>query len=134
LTTIVLECVCHRLFKHDCIKTDEIDKRSFLRPLFVNHDIDTINLGNILHHKSVKSTLSYQYCNSTKRSLIPISSKCSGFWLITYLLCLAGRVKQQRVYIPMHTNCVPLLADLCLCSHQADLIQGLLKKKNSLTI
>ena len=57
LTAIVLECVCHRLFKYDCSKTDEIDKRSFLKPLFANHDIDTINLGNILHDKSVKSKI-----------------------------------------------------------------------------
>ena len=39
-----------------------------------------------------------------------------------------GRVFQQTVGIPMGTNCAPLLADLFLYSHEADFIQGLLKK------
>jgi hypothetical protein len=40
-----------------------------------------------------------------------------------------GRVFQQTVGIPMGTNCVPLLADLFLYSHEADFIQELLKKR-----
>jgi hypothetical protein len=39
-----------------------------------------------------------------------------------------GRIVQQRVGIPMGTNCAPLLADLLLYSYEADFIQGLLKK------
>jgi hypothetical protein len=39
-----------------------------------------------------------------------------------------GRVFQQRVGIPMDTNCAPLLTDLFLYSYEADFIQGLLKK------
>jgi hypothetical protein len=39
-----------------------------------------------------------------------------------------GRIFQQTVGIPMGTNCVPLLAELFLCSHEADFIHGLLKK------
>jgi len=39
-----------------------------------------------------------------------------------------GRVFQQTVGIPLGTNCVPLLADLFLYLHQADIIKGLLKK------
>jgi hypothetical protein len=39
-----------------------------------------------------------------------------------------GRVFQQTVGIPMGTNCAPLLADLFLNSHEADCVQGLLKK------
>jgi hypothetical protein len=39
-----------------------------------------------------------------------------------------GRVFQQTVGIHMGTNCVPLLADLFLCSYEADFMQGLLKK------
>jgi hypothetical protein len=35
----------------------EIDKRSFLKLSFANKGIDGINLGNILHHKSVKSKI-----------------------------------------------------------------------------
>jgi hypothetical protein len=40
-----------------------------------------------------------------------------------------GRVFQQRVDIPMGTNCA-LLADLFLYSYEADFIQGLLKKND----
>jgi hypothetical protein len=43
-----------------------------------------------------------------KSSLTLISSKCSRFWLTTYLLCL--------VCIPIGTNCSPLLSDLFLYS------------------
>ena len=39
-----------------------------------------------------------------------------------------GRVFQQRVGIPMGTNCAPLLANLFLYSYEADFIQGLPKK------
>ena len=35
---------------------------------------------------------------------------------------------QQTVVIPMGTNCAPLLADLCLYSHEAAFIQEILKK------
>ena len=47
----------HRLFKPVGIKKDEIDKRSFLKLSFANKGLDGINLGNILHHKSVKSKI-----------------------------------------------------------------------------
>ena len=39
-----------------------------------------------------------------------------------------GRVFQQTVGISMGANCAPLLADLFLCSYEANFIQGLLKK------
>jgi hypothetical protein len=39
-----------------------------------------------------------------------------------------GRVFQQTVGIPMGTNCASLLANLLLCSYEADFIQGLLTK------
>ena len=57
LTAIVLDIAGHRLFKPVGIKKDEIDKRSFLKLSFANKGIDSINLGNILHHKSVKSKI-----------------------------------------------------------------------------
>jgi hypothetical protein len=49
----------HRFFKPVGInyRTDEIDKRSFLKLSFANEGLDVINLGNILHHKSVKSKI-----------------------------------------------------------------------------
>jgi hypothetical protein len=39
-----------------------------------------------------------------------------------------GGVFQQKVGIPMGTICVPLLVYLFLCSHEANFIQGPLKK------
>ena len=44
-----------------------------------------------------------------------------------------GKVFQQKVGIPMGTNCAPLLADIFLYSYDAEFIQSLLstgKKKN----
>jgi hypothetical protein len=57
LTAIVLDIAGHIIFKPIGIKKDEIDKRSFLKLSFANSDVDGINLGNILHHKSVKSKI-----------------------------------------------------------------------------
>ena len=57
LTAIVLDIAGHRLFKPVGIKKDEIDKRSFLKLSLSSKDLDGINLGNILHHKSVKSKI-----------------------------------------------------------------------------
>ena len=50
------------------------------------------------------------------------------FLIDIIFVMFVGRVFQQTVGIPMGTNCTPLLADLFLCSHKADFIQGLLKK------
>ena len=55
LTTIVFDIGIHRHFKPIGIKKDEIDKRSFLKLPFANKGLYGINLGNVLHHKSVKS-------------------------------------------------------------------------------
>jgi hypothetical protein len=57
LTAIVLDIAGHRPFKPAGIKKDEIDKRSFLKLSIANKGLDGINLGNILHHKSVKSKI-----------------------------------------------------------------------------
>ena len=62
-----------------------------------------------------------------KSSLKLISSKCSSFWLTTYLL-FGGRIFQQLVGIPMDTNCIPLLAELFLYPYEADVIQEHFKK------
>jgi hypothetical protein len=61
LATIVLDIARHRLFKSVDIKEDEIDKRSFLKLLFANKGLDAMNLGNILHHKSVKAKIPPYY-------------------------------------------------------------------------
>jgi hypothetical protein len=52
-----LDIAGHRLFKPVGIKKDEIEKRSFLNLSFANKGLDGINLGNILHHKFVKSKI-----------------------------------------------------------------------------
>jgi hypothetical protein len=70
LTAIVLDIVGHRLFKPVGIKKDEIDKRPFLKLSFANKGLDGINLGNILHHKSVKCKIPPYYKDQT----VPIIS------------------------------------------------------------
>ena len=70
LTAIVLDNADHRLFKPVGIKKVEIDKRSFLKLSFANRYLDCINLGNILHHKSVKSKIPPYY----KDQSVPIIS------------------------------------------------------------
>jgi hypothetical protein len=51
------------------------------------------------------------------------------FMIDSIHVMLGGLVLQQRVGIPMGSNCAPLLVDLLFYSHEADFIQGLLKKK-----
>ena len=51
------------------------------------------------------------------------------FMIDSIHVMLGGLVLQQRVGIPMCSNCAPLLADLLFYSYEADFIQGLLKKK-----
>jgi hypothetical protein len=70
LTAIVLDIAGHRLFKPVGIKNDEIDKCSFLKLSFANKGLDGINLGNILHHKSVKSKIPQYF----KDQSVPIIS------------------------------------------------------------
>ena len=55
LTSIILDIGRLRLFKPVGIHETESEKRSFLPLFFANKGLDAINLGNILHHKSVKS-------------------------------------------------------------------------------
>jgi hypothetical protein len=57
LTAIVLDIAGHRLFTPVGIKKDEIDKRSLLKLSLANKGLDGINLGKILHRKSVKSKI-----------------------------------------------------------------------------
>ena len=51
------------------------------------------------------------------------------FLIDNIFVMFGGRVFQQTVgYIPMGTNCAPLLADLFLYSYESESIQGLLMK------
>ena len=57
----MLECLIDSIFVffggRVGIKKVEIDQGSFLKLSFANKYLDGINLGNILHHKSVKSKI-----------------------------------------------------------------------------
>ena len=50
------------------------------------------------------------------------------FLIDNIFVIFGGRVFHQTVGIPMGTQCAPLLADLFVYWHDADFIQGLLKK------
>jgi hypothetical protein len=50
------------------------------------------------------------------------------FLIDSISIIFGERVFQQTFGIPMGTNCAPLVADLFLYQHEADFIQGLLKK------
>jgi hypothetical protein len=54
--------------------------------------------------------------------------KMLQFLIDNIFIMFGGRVFQQTVGMPTGTNYVLLLADLFLYSHEADFIQGLLKK------
>ena len=70
LVAIILDIGKHRLFKPVNTHKDEEEPRSFLSLLFANKGIDAINLGNILHHKSVTSKIPPYFKNKS----IPIIS------------------------------------------------------------
>jgi hypothetical protein len=82
LTAMVLDIAGHRLFKPVGIKKDEIDKRSFLKLSFANKDLDGINLGNTLHHKSVKSKIPNMCCVISILTISNLSLLIAWFYLI----------------------------------------------------
>ena len=58
--------------------------------------------------------------------------KMLEFLVDNIFVVFAGKVFQQKVGIPMGTNCTLLLADIFLYSYEADFIQSLLSTgKNS---
>ena len=52
--------------------------------------------------------------------------KMLEFLVDNIFVVFAGKLFQQRVGIPMGTNCAPLLADIFLYSYEADFVQSLL--------
>ena len=59
------------------------------------------------------------------------------FLVDNIFVVFGGTVFQQKVSIPMGTNCAPLIADIFLHSYEAELIQSLLstgKKKTSISV
>jgi hypothetical protein len=76
-----LDIADHILLKSVGIKKVEIDKRSFLKLSFAN---DGINLGNILHHKSVESKMPPYFKDQSVPIISyvytrPIASKCFNY-------------------------------------------------------
>jgi hypothetical protein len=61
LTTIKLDIGQHRLCKPVTIRGNGKKNRPFLPIFFANKDLDAINLGNILHHISVKTMVSLYF-------------------------------------------------------------------------
>jgi hypothetical protein len=89
LTAIVLDIGSHRLFKPVGIKKDEIDKCFFLKLLFANKGLDGINLGNILHHKLVKSKIPPYFKDQSIPIIlyaytIPIATKICNYKHLLY--------------------------------------------------
>ena len=66
--------------------------------------------------------------DSTKKLSDTDIIKMLQFLIDNIFIMFGGRVFQQTVGMPTGTNYVLLLADLFLYSHEADFIQGLLKK------
>ena len=82
----------HILFKAVGIKKVEIDKRSFLKLSFAN---DGINLGNILHHKSIKSKIPPNFKDQSVPIISyiytrPIASKCFNYKHVLHNLNIDG--------------------------------------------
>jgi hypothetical protein len=53
-----------------------------------------------------------------------------GFLVDIIFVVFGHKVFQQSVEIHMGTNCIPLLADLILYSHEAEFVQKLLRDHN----
>ena len=56
-------------------KKNEINKRSFLKLSFANKGLDAINLGNVIHHKSVKYKIPLHFIDQSYASTTPICNK-----------------------------------------------------------
>ena len=85
-TAIVLDIASNRLFKHIGIKKDE---QSYHNLSFANKDFDAINLGNILHHKSVKYKIPPYFKDQSKpilshTSTTPIATKIFNYKKVLY--------------------------------------------------
>ena len=84
LTAIVLDITGHRFSKPVGIKKIERDKRSFLKLSFANNGLDGINLGNIIHHKSVQSKIPPYFKDQSEPIMSyvytrPIASICFNY-------------------------------------------------------
>jgi hypothetical protein len=53
-----------------------------------------------------------------------------GFLIDNIFVLFGVRVFQQRISIPMGTNCAPLLTDVLQHNYEADFLQGFLKNKD----
>jgi hypothetical protein len=103
---MVLDIVGHRLFKPVGIKKDERSKRSLLKLSFSHKGLDGINLGNILHHKSIKSKIPPYFKDQSLPIIsyvytIPIASK-----FVNYKHVLHDLNIDDFKYEPPDSTCV----------------------------
>ena len=90
LTAIFLDITGHRFSKPVGIKKIEIDKRSSLKLSFANNGLDGINLGNIIHHKFVKSKIPPYFKDQSEPIISYVYTRpiASIFFLITNTRCM----------------------------------------------
>ena len=106
LTAIILDIASHWLFKQMHIGKDEKEKRSFLILFFANKGLDDVNLGNILHHKLVKSEyLPILMISLYQSFLIPISNQLQLKFSITNMCCRIPRMTIECKSKPSDCTC-----------------------------
>ena len=106
LTAIVLDITGHRFSKPVGIKKIDIDKRSFLKLSFANNGI---NLGNILHHKSVKSKIPPYFKDQSEPIISYVYTRpiASNFFLITNTCCMISILTISNLSLPIAPVQVP---------------------------
>ena len=88
------------------------------------------NINNAFKHKNEatrcthikvgrnKSYFTSDHLNGDNNYTANDICKMIEFWVDNVYVRFGGQLFQQMVGIPMGTNCVPLLADLFLCSYE----------------
>ena len=107
LVAVILDIGHHRLFKPVEARGNEKENRSFLPLYFANKGLDAINLGNILHHKSVRSKVPPYF----KDQSVPIIS-------YTYTSTIAPKIfNYRRVLQNLSINDLKAKPPGCSCEH-----------------
>ena len=106
LTAIVLDIAGYRFFKLVGIKTVEIDKHSFLKLSFANNGIDGINLGNIFHHKSVKSKIPTYFKDQSEPIISYVYTRTMASNIFNYKHVLHDLNINDFKYKPPDCTCV----------------------------
>jgi hypothetical protein len=74
------------------------------------------------------------HSDSILTSTLNFKKKLLEFLVDNMFIFVDDHVLQQFVIISMGTNCAPLLADLCLYSHEAEFIQKLTTRGGKKTL